>query len=185
MGKILWVDLETTGTDVIRDCLIEIGAVVTDDSAKLVQIGDPFSVVIETHPEDWLDVVPVVVNMHTANGLMGESIVGPNTGLNDAIDEFEDWVDSFAWGGSLVYAIGGSGVAHFDREWLAHHTQLDMRYWSYDIGPVRRFARLAGIRNLSKWGYEPPASPKAHRALDDIQDHISEARALMAMMADR
>lgn len=185
---ILWIDLETTGSDAQEHSLIEIGAVVTDDTPELTVI-DHFTVVIKTITDEWVDAVPVVLDMHTKNGLLVESLTD---GVNypDAVNMFADWVNSFDWRNRRV-PLAGSGVGHFDRVWLDR--MLDdvkpefpqMAYWSYDIGCVRRFARLGGLRDLEDFGYDgtQAGANKPHRALDDIFDHIAEARAFISMFA--
>lgn len=188
MSKILWVDIETTGTDVNSELLVQIGAVVTDDTPELHEQG-AFQVTFATEPHDWLDVDPYVIDMHTRNGLMADSLAD---GLDyfEAFDLFLDFIERH-FNINRQIPLGGSGVGHFDRTWLVHHMSDKLgdllhrvmpkfRYWSYDVGCARRFAKIAGL-DLEAYGYDGAnaGANKAHTGLADIRDHVSEARAVI------
>src|SRR5690242_8523654 len=70
---ILWVDLETTGSDETKDDIIEIGAVYTDFELNLIS---DFTCVIEPceYALGRLMKTPVVREMHTKNGLLDDCI---------------------------------------------------------------------------------------------------------------
>ena len=188
MSNILWVDLETTGSEIEGNSLIEIGSIVTDNSPDLNEIGS-FTAVIHTEPSDWLDTVPVVIDMHTENGLMADSLAGGGP-RHDVVDDWADWALELCDG---RIPLAGSGVAHFDRKWIDYElaaagptrracTDLaqQLQYWAYDIGPARRFSKLAKL-DLGLYGYDgaQAGAGKLHRGLADIRDHAVEARAII------
>lgn len=196
MSKILWVDLETTGSDLEGNKLVEIGSIITDDSPELNELGD-FTAVIHTDADDWVECAPVVLNMHADNGLMVDSLTASEhfASRDHVLTEWAFWVTEIL-GAQKRVALAGSGVAHFDRGWLdreiadadsplASDLARRFQFWSYDIGPVRRFAKLAGLRDLTEWGYDgrKQGAGKTHRVLDDIRDHAAESRALIAAFA--
>ncbi len=170
---ILWIDLETTGTDEHNDQIIEIGAVITDlDFVEVQAFASPVQPSKQVKVEK-LD--QVVQEMHEANGLW-EALFERREGDVMWIVEHDliEWLDWVWPPGNGRIALGGSGVSHFDRRFIAlQMPRLAKRisYWSYDVGVVRRFGRLAGIPAPSV-----TSDSKTHRALEDIRLHIEEAR---------
>lgn len=175
---LLWLDLETTGSDETKDCIIEIGCVLT--TADLEPVAE-FTSVVQPNAEGLgrMMLNPIVRDMHKANGLLdavlcinGEEEVPPVHHVTGALLRWLD--DNGAKQGKLVLA--GSGVGHFDRRFIARFMpQLDrfMRYWCIDIGVIRRAHEM--------WVGEGPLchfnDGKTHRALDDARSHLAEAQA--------
>lgn len=168
--RLLWTDLETTGTDENRDTILEIATIIT--TPDLVEI-DRYTTVIQ-QKAGWTDrMSPVVYEMHRANGLIreiargdGVSCVRAETGVIERMA---------CYGGKHDFMIAGSGVAHFDRRFLkAHMPELDswLQYPALDVGSTRR--------QLEKWGGQDLVpklnDAKTHRALDDVLLHLEEAR---------
>lgn len=179
---ILWLDLETTGTDESQDEIIELGAILTRNDPGLTII-DTYAKVYKT-TRAISDLTPVVYDMHVHNRLWHE-IVNSATGYAE-----EDQEHIMAWLGEHNaftqgrLALGGSGVSHFDRRFIKRAwPALDKRleYWSYDVGSMRRLARLGGAAfgpgklRMS----EPGIDHSAHRALDDTVQALDEARAFV------
>ncbi|HEY7821960.1 MAG TPA: exonuclease domain-containing protein [Acidimicrobiia bacterium] len=165
-----WIDLETTGTDVTVDQIIEVGLVVTDEELRVLYEDSWVVNDIQWPPT----LSSVVVKMHVANDLLGEVVFASGrdrVGIG-AVDlavatTLNDWTKN----GKIVLA--GSGVGHFDRKFIDAHmpeTAKRLTYWCLDIGVVRRFA----MRVLGEKPQDHP--PKTHRALDDAQLHVEEAR---------
>lgn len=167
---ICWIDLETTGSGEY-DIIIEIGAVMTDrdfnelSSKQIVlQLGKAFH-----HRLD-----PVVLEMHTKNGLLDDCLNSKILNM-DADAMMVEWISEFTKGDHIPLA--GSGVSHFDKpKFIARDLPLlndYLSYWSYDVGTMRRWLKLFGVDI-------PGADTREglnHRALDDIRAHIQEARA--------
>lgn len=169
---IAWFDLETTGS-ADDDRIIEVGFTLTDR-----QLVPQASLRFVAKPRNYrrlrARMDPVVVEMHTANGLLddverlGESIAFADERIAALLKEYN---------GSNHTPFAGSGVGHFDRKFIkAEMPQTNKRltYWPLDIGVLRRWFVL--------WGIEAPesamaAQAKTHRAPDDIFEHIKEARA--------
>lgn len=120
---LLWLDLETTGTDETKDSIIEIGCVLTD--ADLNEIGT-FTMYVEPTDEALGRLLrnEVVREMHAANGLL-DLIADPDGAAvrpHEAASELLGWLDSHSVG---KVAIAGSGVAHFDRRFLDRGTTVE------------------------------------------------------------
>ena len=75
-SRLVWIDLEMTGLDPLRDHIIEIASVVTDGELEIVAEGpnivvhQPRSVMYEM--DDWN------TRHHTASGLFNEVLVQPD-----------------------------------------------------------------------------------------------------------
>lgn len=174
---LLWIDLETTGSASDKDCIIEVGAVLT--TTDLTELGSFTSLV---RPNDRglgrLMLNKFVREMHTANGLLDELLNSEAKTPHDVGQELIAWAtDLGAQQGRTVLA--GSGVAHFDRRFLDKFmpqvTQL-LRYWVIDIGVIRRAHDMWVGTEVSKAN-----DAKTHRALDDVYCHLEEARAFKAL----
>jgi oligoribonuclease len=173
---LLWVDLETTGSDVEHDCIIEVGAILT--TTDLDVLGE-FSKVVAPEPLGLGRLMQngFVRKMHEDNGLL-PLLLDPAEPLgkpHHASRALLAWAEGLgAREGRTVLA--GSGVGHFDRRFIARWMpQVDrfLRYWCIDTGVLRRAHEM--------WtGTPAPSSAnesKTHRALDDIRCHLEEARA--------
>ncbi|MFZ1670973.1 MAG: oligoribonuclease, partial [Candidatus Nanopelagicales bacterium] len=72
--RLVWIDCEMTGLDVVSDALVEIACVVT--GADLVPIHEGFTAVIKPPAQAAESMDDVVVNMHTESGLINEFAAG-------------------------------------------------------------------------------------------------------------
>lgn len=166
-----WLDLETTGSDVNVHQILEVGCIVTDPDL-LHQLGGTFHTVVAPRwPIHTID--RVVMDMHLKSGLWAEAVES-DMDVSGADLELARFLDQHKTGGKI--ALAGSGVGHFDRRFLDRwmpETVKRLTYWPMDIGVVRRFATMiVGLDNpLDVTGQKP------HRALEDAELHLREARA--------
>ena len=72
--RIVWIDCEMTGLDIVADALVEIAAVVTD--SELNVLGEGVDVVISPPPESIEQMGDFVRNMHTTSGLLENLAAG-------------------------------------------------------------------------------------------------------------
>lgn len=184
----LWVDLETTGTDEAFDEVIEIGAIMTDFEFNV--LGDPagFEVIIE--PTEYalgrMMKDKVVRDMHNDNGLLGEVLNGQGKDLRTAQYDMLEWMENTlnvkkrkGPVNKFRFMLAGSGVDHFDKRFIVEHlpdVNKLLAFPTLDVGMVRRFLRFSGV--------EPShdnTESKDHRALGDIRLHLEEARAYRDM----
>jgi oligoribonuclease (3'-5' exoribonuclease) len=171
----LILDTETTGNVSAGEPngseLIEIGMVMLD-VPSLVQLGE-FTIVIEPSPEQFSAMMAkdVVRKMHEANGLLADLIAHKGVPPAEADVAISKWLDQFNEERTHI-PYGGSGVAHFDRQYIAAQLpRLNRRitYWALDVGSVRRIFALQGASTHS-------IDAKTHRALDDAKVHAEELR---------
>lgn len=167
---ILWLDLETTGTDERLDPIIEVGVILTTD--KLDEVARFSEVVAPPDVEAAvLRMVPVVVAMHKANGLIEELRAGSGRPVAVVERALISFLRTHTTGQQLPLA--GSGVAHFDGRFIRAQMPMlaeHLYHFALDVGSFRRIARLAGVKAPE------PDHVKTHRALDDIAQHLDEGR---------
>ena len=177
----LILDTETTGNKPDSE-LIEIGMVMLD-VPSLIELGE-FTIVIDPSPEQFSVMMAndVVRKMHEVNGLIADLSGGKGVHPNVADSLINKWLDQFTQERTHI-PYGGSGVAHFDRQYIAKQLpRLNRRitYWALDVGSVRRIFALQGASTAS-------IDAKTHRALDDAKVHAEELRyyAQAGQYADR
>jgi len=174
IGKLVWLDLETTGTDAEADPILEIAAVLTGGPEFAEAMVYEQLVMPAGGITDGLisAVSPVVAAMHSESGLWndvrerGITRQEAEAGLIQRLRSFGNPGD---------YVLAGSGVAHFDRRFLdAQMPALAswFRYYVVDVGVLRRSLLAIGRGDLVPRG----TGTKAHRALADVRQHIEEMR---------
>jgi oligoribonuclease len=168
-ARLVWIDCEMTGLDLTRDALVEIAAVVTD--SELNVLGEGVDVVIRPPEESLVDMVAVVVDMHTASGLLEELPNG--TTLADAEAQVLAYIREHVPEPRKA-PLAGSSV-YTDRGFIARDMPaLDehMHYRLVDVSTIKELAR----RWYPRAYFASPAKNGGHRALADILDSIEELR---------
>lgn len=179
MKFLAWIDLEATGGDERRDPILEVGLIITDRS-----LDDLRSLSLTINPEysgprygGWkerLEEEPVVKEMHTSNGLLRDLTYGMSLAEAQA-----SIIETFThFGAAGEFMLAGSGVSWYDRRFLKEQMPR-MEAWlmrsMLDVGVLRRFTRDV-VARPDLVHPAPTKTRKAHRALSDIQHHLSEAR---------
>lgn len=167
--RIVWVDCEMTGLDLVQDALIEVAALVTD--FELNQLGDGVDLVIRPPDAALAQMDDFVRQMHITSGLMDELTDGVS--LEEAQQAVLDYV--CAWVPESGKApLGGNTVAT-DRGFLARDMpQLDghLHYRIIDVSSIKELSR----RWYPRAYFAAPAKSGGHRALADIRESIAELR---------
>ncbi|MGQ0845090.1 MAG: oligoribonuclease [Sporichthyaceae bacterium] len=167
--RLVWIDCEMTGLDLVSDALVEIAALVTDSELNI--LGEGVSAVIRP-PEDTVErMLPVVREMHTSSGLLDELASGTTLAEAEALvlAYIREWVPE---GGKVPLA--GNSIAT-DRGFLARDMpELDgyLHYRIVDVSSVKELAR----RWYPRAYYNSPPKNGNHRALADIRESIRELR---------
>ncbi len=171
----LWVDLETTGLNPRYDFILEMALVLTD--ADFNEIGRGHFLFSPTI--NFADVNEHVKEMHTKNGLWADVINKPTTMLETANRQIMTWINDSTQEANEAFSrinwdqiyLAGSSV-HFDVGFLrekrfAFVGEVSHRY--FDVSVFRTAVKLWSPSKL----YTQNAT---HRAMDDILDHIEEAK---------
>lgn len=167
--RIVWIDCEMTGLDLINDALIEVAAVVTD--ANLTVLGTPIDVVIKPSSQALVGMNDFVREMHTSSGLLEELPGGMSMSdaENHVMTYLREWVPVAAKAPLAGNSIGmDRAFLTRDMPTLAGH----VHYRSIDVSSIKELAR----RWFPRVYFNAPAKTGNHRALGDILDSIDELR---------
>ncbi|MGE5132335.1 MAG: oligoribonuclease [Gemmatimonadota bacterium] len=167
--RLVWIDCEMTGLDLVRDALIEIACLVTD--ADLSVLDEGVDLVIKPPPGAVEQMADVVREMHLASGLLGE-LAGGIT-LEDAQDQVLEYVRKHAPEPRRVPLCGNSIAT--DRTFIARDMPaLDahLHYRMVDVSSIKELAR----RWYPRAYFASPPKRGGHRALADIRESIQELR---------
>ncbi len=167
--RMVWIDCEMTGLDVVNDALVEIAVVVTDSDLNV--LGEGVDIVIKPPPESLVDMNQIVIDMHTASGLLDELDAG--TTLADAEARVMAYVTEHVPEPRKA-PLAGSSV-YTDRGFLSRDMpELDahLHYRLVDVSTIKELAR----RWYPRAYYNAPEKHGGHRALADILDSIEELK---------
>ena len=164
------MDLEMTGLDPVRNVIVEIATIVTDDHLNIVAEGPDLVV---HQPEDALAIMDaVVVDMHTRSGLL-TAIRESTVTLEDAGRQTLEFIKAWVPEARKVPLCGNS--IGMDRRFLAAYLP-DIENWlhyrSVDVSSIKELAR----RWYPNLDAARPSKQGTHRALDDVRASIDELR---------
>ena len=167
--RLVWIDCEMTGLDLLKDALIEVAALVTDFDLNL--LGEGVDIVIKPPDEALAQMVQFVLEMHTKSGLLPELEHGVT--LGEAQDQVMAYILEHCASDSRP-PLGGNTVAT-DRAFLARDMpglETFLHYRNVDVSSIKELAR----RWFPKAYFQAPTKRGNHRALADIQESIVELR---------
>jgi oligoribonuclease len=168
-AKILWIDLEMTGLDPIKDRILEVAAVATDWDFKEVAV---YEAVKKVGPNLMANRMKVSKEFWDANpeardGLIAQNLTGKNGRMveNELLEFIAEHFDD-----EKPVLLAGNSI-HQDRKFIAnewhrldarlHYRMLDVSAWKvvFEGKYKKRFAK-----------------PEEHRALGDIRGSIMELK---------
>lgn len=167
IDRILWVDLEMTGLDPVKDRILEVAAIVTDWQFNELAT---FEAVVKVGPRLMERRMRVARAFWDANPAARDGLVAQNlTGRSGRTIENEllDFIDEHFEAGKLVLLAGNS--IHQDRKFIdnewprlgkrLHYRMLDVSAWKvvFEGKFKKKFMK-----------------PEEHRALGDIRGSIME-----------
>jgi oligoribonuclease len=167
--RLVWIDCEMTGLDLVADALIEVAALVTDFDLNV--LGEGIDVVVKPPPEALEQMDDFVRNMHVSSGLLDE--LDDGVPLAEAEQQVLGYIKEHCPSGSRP-PLAGNTVAT-DRSFLARDmAELEsfLHYRIVDVSSIKELAR----RWYPRAYFGSPAKTGNHRALADIQESIEELR---------
>ena len=164
--NLVWIDLEMTGLDPVRDHVIEIATIVTDSALNVVAEG-PVIAIHRSEAElagmdEWNRTT------HGASGLL-ERVRASRVAATDAEAQTLAFLQQHAQSGASPMC--GNSICQ-DRRFLAREMPALEKFFHYrnlDVSTVKELARrwapevLAGVQKAS-----------THAALDDVRESIEE-----------
>ncbi len=166
MEKIFWIDLEMTGLDVVENVIIEFAGIVTD--VQLEELGQFHTIVFQ--PQEELDKMDEWnQKTHGGSGLLGNI---PNGKPLDVVEtELLDFLADHFTSGEVV--IAGNSI-HQDRKFIDRYMPRLAAFLHYRMLDVSSFKLV--FKDMYKVHF---AKGNSHRALDDINESISELKHYM------
>jgi oligoribonuclease len=168
--RLVWLDLEMTGLEVVRHAIVEIAVLVTD--AELEPLDDGVDIVVHQPSAALGEMDDVVRAMHTKSGLL-PAIEASEIALPEAGERALAYVRERVPEPRTAPLCGNSiGV---DRRFLDRYLPaLDayVHYRSIDVSTLKELSR----RWYPDVYRKRPAKKETHRALEDVRDSIAELR---------
>ncbi|WP_435768832.1 oligoribonuclease [Nocardioides sp. SYSU DS0651] len=167
--RLVWIDCEMTGLDLVNDALIEVAALVTDFDLNV--LGDGVDIVVKPPPESLDQMIDLVRTMHESSGLLDQLEHGVT--LQEAEEQVMAYLAEHCPKDSRP-PLAGNSVAT-DRGFVARDMpRLDafLHYRIVDVSSIKELAR----RWYPKAYFNAPTKRGNHRALADIQESIEELR---------
>lgn len=195
--RLLWIDFETNGLYGMGYEVwpLEVGAVITD--AEFTAVSE-YTLLIETPQQVLDDLDDFATRMHTDNGLLDDMEKLPTEPIEFVDKDLSAFVaahfppkdqrrtiaekSGYDYRGAVV---AGSSVGSFDLRVLSEHfpaTRALCSHRTYDISAVNEFAVRLGVDTVNT---AATAGASTHRALADIYDSITKAKALTETLKGR
>ena len=159
-----------TGLDPVRDAVVEVATLVTDDELEVVAEGP--DLVVACAPEQLAAMEEVVRDMHVASGLLA-AIQASSLTLAEAERQTLDFIKEHVPEPRTVPLCGNS--IGTDRRFLAAQlpeVERWLHYRSVDVSTLKELCR----RWYPDVAANAPAKQGGHRALDDVRESLDELR---------
>ncbi len=165
-GNLIWIDLEMTGLDTVKDQIIEIATIITDKQLNELAEGPVFAIRQSQTTLDSMD--EWNTRQHGESGLT-ERVLASEITAEEAerctLEFLSGWVESGA------SPMCGNSICQ-DRRFLAREMPELERHFHYRNLDVSTLKILA-----QQWAPDVAAGftkESSHRALSDIRDSIAE-----------
>eukprot|EP00252_Welwitschia_mirabilis_P009611 TRINITY_DN22272_c1_g1_i1.p1 TRINITY_DN22272_c1_g1~~TRINITY_DN22272_c1_g1_i1.p1 ORF type:complete len:198 (-),score=32.64 TRINITY_DN22272_c1_g1_i1:449-1042(-) len=167
---LVWIDLEMTGLDVEKDCILEIACVITDGKLHLMVEGPDL---IINQPDECLDKMGKwCQEKHTASGLVEEvrkSKVTQQEAEQQVIEFVEEHTDP------LHRPLLAGNSIYTDYYFMKKHMPKLASLFCHVLVDVSSITALS-FRWYPKEAHKAPPKKKSHRALEDIKESITELK---------
>lgn len=164
--RIVWLDMEMTGLWPESCVPIEVAAIITE--GDLSELGMMEAIIHQ--PEGALEnMIPVVREMHTKNGLL-ERVRASSTTLQEADEELAALIAEYCEPGKAVLA---GNTIHQDRLFIRRYfpeSEKTLHYRMIDVSSIKELVK--------RWYGEDKGFSKSsdHTAAEDIRSSIRELR---------
>lgn len=168
LQPIVWIDLETTGLEVDKDCILEVACIITDGDLTRQLIGP--NIVVSRPFELMNNMNPWCKMQHGKTGLV-KDVLSSKISIKDAEQQVLNFVQKHI-PQKKVGIMAGSSI-HFDKEFIRKEMPLVYEHLHYRLIDVTSVGELVR-RWHPKVLVNRPKKMGDHRAMDDIKDSIRE-----------
>lgn len=164
--NLVWMDLEMTGLDPVRDTILEIATIVTDSQLNTLAEGPVIAIRHEVEALEGMD--PWCVEHHGQSGLT-QRCLESRISLEEAETRTLAFIKDYCPERSTP--LCGNSI-HQDRRFLARYMPRLNAYLHYRIVDVSSVKEL-----VERWyprDFAPFQKKKSHLALEDIRESIAE-----------
>jgi len=164
--RLVWLDMEMTGLDPVRCVPIEVAVIITDGELNEIE-GASYEAVIHQPESAFEGMAPIVVEMHTDNGLL-DRVRNSKTSVSEADAAIAALVTSHCEAGKALLA--GNTIGQ-DRMFIRRYfpaTESTLHYRQVDVSSFKEMVR--------RWygGQALFAKNSSHTAMADIRTSIAE-----------
>lgn len=167
-GNLIWIDLEMTGLDTLRDQIIEIATIVTNRDLEEIAVGPVLAIhqpaAVMEGMDEWN------TRQHGRSGLT-ERVLDSNVDLDQAQKATIDFLEQHVVEGTSPMC--GNSICQ-DRRFLARQMPALESFFHYrnlDVSTLKILAQSWAPAMAAEFEKD-----SGHRALDDIRDSIAELR---------
>lgn len=167
-SNLVWVDLEMTGLNPLKDKILEIAVIITDGELNIIAEG-PQIIISQQFDQALLD--PKVIKIHTDNGLF-KAVEESKISLESAEQTVLDFVKQYCDAGTAP--LCGNSIYN-DRFFIKLYMQeLDkfLHYRNLDVSSIKEVVKHWYPNNPKIKFFKP----ESHRALEDIKLSIEELK---------
>lgn len=164
--NLVWMDLEMTGLDPLKDTILEIATIVTDSQLNTLAEGPVIAIRHDAEALERMD--PWCVEHHGQSGLT-QRCLESRVSLEEAETRTLAFIKDYC--PERATPLCGNSI-HQDRRFLARYMPRLNAYLHYRIVDVSSVKEL-----VERWyprDYAPFQKKKSHLALEDIRESIAE-----------
>lgn len=166
---LIWLDLEMTGLDPVRDAILEIATVITDNNLQIIAEGPSFVI---HQPQETLSLMDAWnVKQHTESGLV-DKVRQSTTTIAEAEQQTLQFLKQ--WCLAQTSPLCGNTV-YQDRSFLRAYMPSLNNFFHYRLIDVSTIKEL-----VQRWYPQHPQAfylkKDVHRALEDVYAAIDELK---------
>ena len=167
-SNLIWIDLEMTGLDTLRDSILEIATLITDSELNILALGPNLAIY---HSEEILQKMDAWnTKHHTQSGLIAR-VQASKISLEEAEKQTLAFVQQYTAAGESPMC--GNTICQ-DRRFLHRlmpKLEAHFHYRHLDVSTVKELAKRWMPSLFKNWSKDAP-----HLALEDIKLSVEELR---------
>ena len=167
---LVWIDLEMTGLEVDKDKILEIATLITSETLEIIAEAKP--IVLYCSEQDLELMAPIVREMHTKSGLLGQ-VKSSSLSIEQAERDILAFIKRYVPEPGSSPLCGNS--IGYDRRFLAKYMPIIDEYLHYRCIDVSTITCLASLWAPEVFNAEP-SQENRHRSLDDIRESVQQLR---------